>query len=863
MKIRLKGFKSLTKAVRNRAHLFPVKVLIRAKSKTYYGIRYKTGNKAMEFTKKQMKIPNTVEVLFDTIDGKRKNLTENDVLRIYDKAGKPGSLQEFIEKNFKKPHVKPRNSTKVDLEQQQISIDDLMERNKKAKEPEKSLIEIAEEKARKLKENPQPIDPRVGNTEPYKSRVTKEQVEEAKAFFNDKNTEIFPYDKGVRDDEEQFSDKEVVDAANFRMRMILEYNKEIEHEKNGLSNPYLNKESLVRNYKYYKIFNDILLNREEVAYWNEALKEGRTELYKLQKFDERYMAKKRLEEKKKRKEQKQENSNSTNPLETEILNTLGIKLNNKSDTTKLKPKFNALKKLIGKKGDVINGKPLTERASKEIDQILKNATFNLDEMKISVESGNNYLQNLLDEALNRKVEELEHKQKAEEERAKYKAEIESYEGKEIILSRQQENAVRSVLGAAPKKNKGDNWIYPSNEALESIIGLKDGKLNGEKITDTEVVRLRNQYYNGHFNLLTGEFTKNGKSDSPIQKQITDYINNLIEDIKNSPDEEIEKLAFRTIGMDGGLINFIKTREGTTKIESKNEYRQIKNVNELVDQVKPIKDAHTNIKGRAIMDMFGIGADLITKADSKPFPIGPGANGYCSRYYNPETGEASIKEIGIVADRNNSYEETQVTIHECMHAKLTLSGKNNLMDSIYTSGTKGEKIILKVEEPMVELAGHAVARQIHGDEANKSLHAYATFIADFLPRVWTSDIFKNVRKQGALGIGQEIAKQLTDGNTDFINKVYDSFNANDDKKANSNRMKAIETKMLERTDKVEKIQNDTGVSSIANLVEELKRGTISLEGALNSGQYRELAAVLIAKFLEDEDLEALEGLALSF
>ena len=81
MKIKVKGFKSLIKAVRNRAHLFPVKVLIRAKSKTYYGIRYKTGNKAMEFTKKQMKIPNTVEVLFDTIDGKRKNITENDVLR--------------------------------------------------------------------------------------------------------------------------------------------------------------------------------------------------------------------------------------------------------------------------------------------------------------------------------------------------------------------------------------------------------------------------------------------------------------------------------------------------------------------------------------------------------------------------------------------------------------------------------------------------------------------------------------------------------------------------------------------------------------------------------------------------------------
>lgn len=142
MKIKVKGFKSLIKAVQNRAHLFPIKVLIRAKNKTYYGIRYKTGNKAMEFTKKQMKIPNNVEALFDTKDGKRKNLSENDVLRIYDKAGKPGSLQDFIKKNFKKPYVKPRNSTTVDLEQQQMSIDDLMQGSNKKEQKIESGITI-------------------------------------------------------------------------------------------------------------------------------------------------------------------------------------------------------------------------------------------------------------------------------------------------------------------------------------------------------------------------------------------------------------------------------------------------------------------------------------------------------------------------------------------------------------------------------------------------------------------------------------------------------------------------------------------------------------------------------------------------
>lgn len=96
VKIRLKGLRSLIKAVQNKAHLFPVKVLVNGKTKTYYSIRYKTGNKAMEIAKKQMKIPNNREALFDSKDGKAKNLSEKDVLAIYSKAGKPGSLNEFI-----------------------------------------------------------------------------------------------------------------------------------------------------------------------------------------------------------------------------------------------------------------------------------------------------------------------------------------------------------------------------------------------------------------------------------------------------------------------------------------------------------------------------------------------------------------------------------------------------------------------------------------------------------------------------------------------------------------------------------------------------------------------------------------------
>ena len=592
MKIRFKGLAKLLKAVPNRAHLFPVKVLVNGKNKSFYAIRYKTGNKAMEIVLKQMRIPNDREALFDSKDGKAKNLSEKDVLNIYEKAGKPGSLNEFIQANFKKPIVKPRNSSTVDLDSKQMSIDD--------------LINPAEEKNKK-----------------------ERYIKELKS-------------------------------------------KELKHD--------------------YKKARYVADESGEVL-WRE----------------------------------------------TELKYNLAITYDNK----------------------------ISEMTSKG----------QLDNLKAKTS------------------EELE---------------------KELSDCRR----LKELLGKGYSDNRKLNAEYWTKAVENGVRNLDDL-------------------------LKFDEDFRNGKFDNKQQEE----------------KEQVEKLAFRNVGMDGGLINFIKMREGTTRVESKGEYKQVKNINELVNQVKPLKDSHTKIKGRAIMDMFGISADLYSKSNNIPFPTG--SVGYCSRQYNEKTGKGYISEIGLVADRGNSYDETKTAVHECMHAKLTLSGKNKLMDSIYTSGKKGKQIILKIEEPMVELAGQAVARQIHGDEANKSLHSYATFIADFLPRVWTSDIFKNVRKKGSLGIGQAIAEQLTSGNVDFINKVYDSFNANDDKKANSNRMKAIETKMLERTDKVEKIQNDTGVSSIANLVEELKRGTISLEGALNSSKYRELAAVLIAKFLEDEDLEVLEGLALSF
>src|SRR5699024_8102003 len=64
------------------------------------------------------------EAVFESKDGKRKNISEKEVLQMYDAAGKPDILQEFIKKNFKRPKVKA--STK---DNGQLSLNNMIQGN--------------------------------------------------------------------------------------------------------------------------------------------------------------------------------------------------------------------------------------------------------------------------------------------------------------------------------------------------------------------------------------------------------------------------------------------------------------------------------------------------------------------------------------------------------------------------------------------------------------------------------------------------------------------------------------------------------------------------------------------------------------
>lgn len=628
MKISIKGFRKLFKAIGNRAHLFPVKVPIQGKNKSYYGIRWKSGTKAMEYIKKDIKVSKDSNLLFDSKDGKKKGMTENQVLSLYEKTGKNGSLQDFIKANFKRPRAEDDG---------QLSFNDMAAGDSKQMKND-DLINPAEEKAKKEK-----------YIKEFKSKDLKHDFEKAR-FSN------------VRDEKGNILERE----DTLRMNLGMMYHQEIKNitSKGKIDNlKEKTSEELEKELSNCRRLKDLVVNgysdnrKLNSEYWTKAVENGVRNLDDLLKFDEDFRSGKYNNKKQKEKEQNQEDSNSINSLE-------------------------------------------------EKDRALK------------------------------------------EKRAKQRI-------------REAETA--------------DN--------LETLSG-----------------------------------------------------------------DELRKVK----------------KFGTKKIESTGEYPKAKNLNDFVSRTKAMKDFHLDIKGRAMLDMFGINAPLFNKRNGKPISINPHlkALGYCRRDIYGKTTE-----IALVCESGNSVGETKTTVHECMHSKLKNSVHEVFDDITLKKPSRKKTICHDIEETMVEMAGQGVSNMIHGNDTDKQLWSYDTIVAQVAPMIWGTPEFKEARKGGLHGIGQEICRRLMNDDTSFVQNVVDEYlEAPIDNIMNGkmeDRYKAIETKIVERTDKVEKIQQDTGESSIANLVEELKRGTISLEGALNSSKYREIAAVLITKFLEDEDIEALEQLALSF
>lgn len=837
VKIKVKGFKSLIKAVRNRAHLFPVKVLIRAKNKTYYGIRYKTGNKAMEFTKKQMKIPNTVEVLFDTLDGKRKNITENDVLRIYDKAGKPGSLQEFIEKNFKKPYVKPRNSTTVDLEQQQMSIDDLMQgSNKKSKNEEK-------------------IDK-------YLSYYKKENHELDIENLN-------PIQSGDK------QEKDI--ASKERLSLAFKYNNEIGYMRNNVDSS-TNTESLKNDYNRHSKLEEIFNNRNHADYWM-GTRDNVHGLADLIEYDLSYSSKKK-EHKPDGKGDESSPYGKLSKYQFRRLQQKGASLWDKNGEKRLY--FNNLGSALAEK--IAKETDATDATFRRLNSVGKNLFYNMDEGKFYSRFNENEkeeAQSIFEEA-KRLLEELKQEETNDLKDTNRLSD-------NLNLTASQEKALLEKLGVDVDIEDlySKTIVKPDIGAIEELIGKKYSKIGNETYSKAATSRINETLYNLRYDVNKNQVIGDTKDREGIRDMVQKAIDNLIEDLKRQQQEEtqgqepdLDALAEQNQALEGkrakqrlrenskeyvegykqrNTLDDLNARDrfGTKKIESKGEYQQVANINELIDKTKAIKDYHVDVKGRAILDMLGVNLPMYSKRNGKHFT--GKTLGYCRYKIDNETLEVTPYEIGIVAETNNSRRETDAIIHEAMHAKIKGIKQNTLNLCDIKGGLLEGEVSHNVEESLVEMAGFSLSKTIHGSENYKEIMAYPEEIALTLPRIWDVEEFKTARKTGINGIGKEIYNQIMAGNKEFIDNVVNTYVSDEAKKKAAERTTAIEKTMLDRTDKLEKITGGNEESPIGNLVEELKRGTISLQAALNSSEYGVIAAVLITKFLEDEDLDGIDAL----
>lgn len=445
----------------------------------------------------------------------------------------------------------------------------------------------------------------------------------------------------------------------------------------------------------------------------------------------------------------------------------------------------------------------------------------------------------------------------------------------------EKELLRAIDGEVSRGNPYKVYFKPKK--MLRLVGLEDNTLDGEVLTNGQIGRMISDLGSATINLITGKVTTRSYDRENIIPKVQETINKLISEIKaetQGSEPDLNALAEQNQALEDkrakqrlreyskeyveeykerNTLDDLNARDrfGTKKIESKGEYKQVSNINELIDKARAIKDYHVDIKGRAILDMLGVNIPMYAKRNGKLFA---GKNlGYCRAIVNEETGQVMPYEIGIVAETSNKTRETGTVIHEAMHAKIKGISDNMLNKCAIKGGLSESEVQHNVEESLVEMAGFSLAKTIHAGDNYRGYMTYPTEISLTLPRIWDIEEFKEARKKGIDGIGKEIYNQIMAGNREFIDKIVNTYVSDEAKEKASKRTAAIEKTMLDRTDKLETITGGNEKSPIGNLVEELKRGTISLEVALNSSKYGTIAAVLITKFLEDEDLDGIDAL----
>lgn len=295
-------------------------------------------------------------------------------------------------------------------------------------------------------------------------------------------------------------------------------------------------------------------------------------------------------------------------------------------------------------------------------------------------------------------------------------------------------------------------------------------------------------------------------------------------------------------------------KNATRVDSKGDYKEVANYGELKKNLSLLKDSKTEVVGRAAMDMVGLTSPLYVNKEI-PFVIGGVvANGYCEYDFSNPDNTNSVAEIGVVDHKRNRQQSFKTSIHESMHG---IFGNIKLSDG----SPLAKSLTLKNHEGMVEIIGQATTKAAYGDKYKDPMPSYLPFVVDTALRLRSRDEFKgkSVHQIGEYLGEKAIAKDAKyfedlSGFLDKNKRVGLRGDAVKELFKNPEKVEAVAKKEHERIGR-----GDFEKSNLANLVEQMKAGLITLQGALNSSKFGDLAVILLYRLLE-EDEEAAETLS---
>lgn len=296
----------------------------------------------------------------------------------------------------------------------------------------------------------------------------------------------------------------------------------------------------------------------------------------------------------------------------------------------------------------------------------------------------------------------------------------------------------------------------------------------------------------------------------------------------------------------------RLRYGTKRIESKKEYAKAENFEDFSNKLEKLKDLHTDIVGRAALDMAGIDVPLYVKRNGNSLKMGKtDCLGYCSR--SPLGKPIEVAIVDNPNDRPHSY---KTTIHETMHA---LFGK--------TTGDSYKPFIWGLqhgfEEGLVEIAACTSLKKAYGKEyMEKDRRSYEGYVAQTLLRLKKTKRFKG---KTLSEIGRVIGEAAFERDGKTLNSIKDSLN-----RSVKNHKDFYE--FAKGYDDINRLENATKrkystenngdmtnfeKTELAMFIDRLKNTDLTLKEALETkGDTAYLALVLLYNILDEEDDELL-------